>query len=512
MSVLAPLVGKHGHRRVGVSLLQMPQLAGWKQHLPSPFDETVAVMHLKVYAFDDTLLLSGANLSSDYFEQRQDRYVEVRRAPALAEHYHGLIARLSQCDRAFQLKRRQGSDDAARGNGGGSADSNGGESFATQLLAPAPDGSRMGFEAALARFFAPEASAPAESVIGSGDAGTPDASFVDTTLVPTLQFGQGRFDGATCDADLVHALLEGCAHGVPGDTASRTPGVAGGAGEIRLASGYFNLLPSVQRVVARSRADVSVVTASPQANGFFGAAGIKGALPQAYVELETDFLHTCARERAGQTGANDGVPAEEGSTTTNSASTDADSEADDAASQGDALGHVRVYEYVRPGWTFHAKGLWLRVGDALLSELLPSRAPQTSRASSAASASTPGGGSDKGQQRATAPDTPNATLVGSSNFGARSAQRDLESQVFLCTDNEALRQRLLEEWAALSQSTEDAESAPAAGGGAGDSAVAAVAELVDSDVMARPERQLQGWGWSHGHWIKPVTNMIRTFM
>jgi CDP-diacylglycerol---glycerol-3-phosphate 3-phosphatidyltransferase len=44
-----------------------------------------------VYIFDDTLIISGANLSADYFENRQDRYVLVENCPDLADYYEQLV-------------------------------------------------------------------------------------------------------------------------------------------------------------------------------------------------------------------------------------------------------------------------------------------------------------------------------------------------------------------------------------------------------------------------------------
>lgn len=69
-------------------------------------------------------------------------------------------------------------------------------------------------------------------------------------------------------------------------------------------------------------------------------------------------------------------------------------------------GRVAMSEYQRPGWTYHAKGLWYTLpGDR----------------------------------------HPSLTLVGSPNFGGRSVHRDLETQVAIVTKNAALRERLYEE-------------------------------------------------------------------
>ena len=59
--------------------------------LPPRVSEVVGVCHLKAYVFDDSVLLSGANLSNTYFSTRQDRYYAFRDAPALAAHIRSLV-------------------------------------------------------------------------------------------------------------------------------------------------------------------------------------------------------------------------------------------------------------------------------------------------------------------------------------------------------------------------------------------------------------------------------------
>lgn len=45
---------------------------------------------MKLYIADDSVLLSGANCSNDYFQQRQDRYIEIN-DPDVADFYCELI-------------------------------------------------------------------------------------------------------------------------------------------------------------------------------------------------------------------------------------------------------------------------------------------------------------------------------------------------------------------------------------------------------------------------------------
>lgn len=64
---------------------------------------------------------------------------------------------------------------------------------------------------------------------------------------------------------------------------------------------------------------------------------------------------------------------------------------------------IHLLEYEKPDWTYHAKGLWYYLPGKKL---------------------------------------PVMTLIGSSNFGERSVNRDLEAQVCIVTTSSSLQQRL----------------------------------------------------------------------
>lgn len=111
-----------------------------------------------------------------------------------------------------------------------------------------------------------------------------------------------------------------------------------------------------------------------QSHGFHGASGASAYVPIIYIEITRRFLRWLAKHR-------------------------------------EALEHVSFAEYTRPGWVFHAKGLWLTPP-----------APN---------------GLDA--------DGPTVTFVGSSNFGYRSVLRDLENQLIVRTKNSQLRGRMAAE-------------------------------------------------------------------
>ena len=62
-----------------------PLYRGLFRALPSRANEIVGTQHMKIFVSDDTVLITGANLSDIYFTNRQDRYVVVKNEE-LANH------------------------------------------------------------------------------------------------------------------------------------------------------------------------------------------------------------------------------------------------------------------------------------------------------------------------------------------------------------------------------------------------------------------------------------------
>lgn len=93
-------------------------------------------------------------------------------------------------------------------------------------------------------------------------------------------------------------------------------------------AGYFNPAPSLTKLLLSTAkgGDSAVITASPQANGFYKSPGVSGLLPPAYTVLLRRFLDAAHRE-----GRHD----------------------------------ISAMEWRRgtvgtpDGWTYHAKGLWV---------------------------------------------------------------------------------------------------------------------------------------------------------
>ena len=236
-------------------------------------------------------------------------------------------------------------------------------------------------------------------------------------------------------------------------------GAAGAVGAFadvtHLATGYFNVTQRYADALlsggASPRTCIHVLTAAPSANGFFGSAGISGAIPTAYSEIERAFYKAAAR--AGRLHYS-------------------------PRTRPTAPG-IALYEYSRRGWTFHAKGLW-RVRYSRRSSTAAASTPAacSSAASTLAACSSAAGATTVKTPAAiatapvrlsdspvslpppvgadatpTAVPTPAATpaaapaaewrvhdlvtLVGSPNFGQRSVFRDLELQVEIAVDGRA---------------------------------------------------------------------------
>ena len=65
--------------------------AGLAKLLPDRIREIVGTQHMKIVAVDNTVIITGANLSDIYFTNRQDRYMVVHDCGKLAEHLHRIV-------------------------------------------------------------------------------------------------------------------------------------------------------------------------------------------------------------------------------------------------------------------------------------------------------------------------------------------------------------------------------------------------------------------------------------
>ncbi|KAL7748843.1 CDP-diacylglycerol--glycerol-3-phosphate 3-phosphatidyltransferase [Sorochytrium milnesiophthora] len=359
VTALAGLVARFPGR-FKLALYHTPELRGWKKRLiPARFNEGIGLLHFKIFAADDRVMLSGANLSHDYFTNRQDRYMDIADAQ-VAEYFHGLVDICSGLSYQVAVKAEQ---------------------TVVELQSPVHDPVRHPErykQDAFARLTQFTAAAVQSQPVPAVDVAT-TTSPLDTFLVPLLQCYPLGVRDEERGMETFWRVLSSFAKGTHSDKQQWT---------VFFTSGYFNVTDGMQRTLlsfANQGGHVRLLTASPQvdtslrfeANGFFNSRGISALIPAAYTHLEHKFFRRM---------------------------------------QHVSRGSVALYEYVRTGWTYHAKGIWVSEGDK--------------------------------QQ-------PGATVIGSSNFGQRSARRDLESQVLVVTGHAALRQQLQHETQQLWQRGEE---------------------------------------------------------
>ncbi|XP_048466715.1 CDP-diacylglycerol--glycerol-3-phosphate 3-phosphatidyltransferase, mitochondrial isoform X2 [Rhincodon typus] len=312
--------------------------------LPERFNEIIGLQHIKIYLFDNNVIVSGANLSDSYFTNRQDRYVLLQDCHEIADFFEDLVNAVS--DISLQLQQNDTAD------------------VKPGMIHPFT-GSRKDFCAeANKRIMAVVNEARSkqqhrnhikclsdnnsEQLFVPSDNGQAP-KYTDTWIYPIIQMKpfEIRIDEQVTETLMTRAEADS---------------------KMCLTSGYFNLTQAYMNLILGTNADYQILLASPEVNGFFGAKGVAGAIPYAYVYIARQFCR-----RVHQSGLQD---------------------------------RIRLHEYFRKDWTFHAKGLWYYVSGSRW---------------------------------------PCLTLIGSPNFGYRSVHRDLEAQLAIITENHKLQQQLQEE-------------------------------------------------------------------
>ena len=239
VSVLSPLVtGSSG--RAALSLFHSPKLSGMlKKVLPPRWNETISLLHLKCLVFDDQLILTGANLSGSYFENRQDRYMQFDQCKPLADHFAKLTDAIGSLSYSFQSSG--------------------------ELAPPRVDPVEQ--TAHFKQVMKLSIGAPT----GPGMPNEWRDESKDTVVYPTVQFGPAeiRHDEA-CTLEVLSSM--------PKDST------------LMLSTGYFNCTSRYERVIVGSGSTAEVWVAAPCANGFYGATGAANLIPRAY-SLLAEWFH-----------------------------------------------------------------------------------------------------------------------------------------------------------------------------------------------------------------------------
>lgn len=330
-------------RNVFLSLYHTPKLRGLtKRVIPARYNELIGLQHMKVYVADNTVIVSGANLSHDYFTNRQDRYIVIN-DKQLSDFYTELIERVQEFSllvsadgecclhpkwHVLPYKRTQHTDFVKSAKESIC-------SFYARTIHDLPD---------------PDANGRDEKL--------------DTWIFPLIEMGQlGIHHDSVVTQNLFSNALPDA--------------------RLNLTTGYFNLTQNYMETLATMcKAKCDILMAHPNANGFLGAGGPAGGIPAAYSQIAKIFYQRLVELAQVQ--------------------------------------RIKLFEYERSGWTYHAKGLWYYLPGSFL---------------------------------------PDLTLIGSSNFGERSVHRDLESQICMVTVNMELRRQLQREYVNMKRYCAPAEEA-----------------------------------------------------
>lgn len=328
--------------KTSLALYHTPKLRGLKKKvIPDRWNELIGLQHMKIYVADHTVIISGANLSNDYFKHRQDRYILIH-DKNLSDFYFELIEKVQE----FSVQV--------------SADNKYYSHPIFHMLPYEEDQKRFVAQAndSICKFFTITADAMKcynEQIRNSN-------MKIDTWVFPLIEMGQLRVhhDSIVTENLFLRAIPDS---------------------RINLTTGYFNLTQTYMNTIAtKCQAVFDILMAHPNANGFQGAKGPAGGIPAAYSQISKNFL-----KQLVETNQNE---------------------------------RIKLYEYQRMDWTYHAKGLWYYLPGSYM---------------------------------------PDLTLIGSSNFGERSVNRDLESQVCLVTVNDELRRQLQREYVNLKRYCSAAE-------------------------------------------------------
>ncbi|CAG7940824.1 unnamed protein product [Penicillium nalgiovense] len=304
-SLLCSLVEEYGPERVEIRMFHTPNLTGLrKRWIPRRINEGWGLQHMKLYGIDDEIILSGANLSEEYFTSRLDRY-HVFDSKPLTEYYAEIHHAI--CSLSFQVL----------------PDPQNKSSYILDWPAtnksPSPLDDPQKFIAYSSTFLNP-------LIQASNNKPALPSSSSRTYVYPVSQFTSlMQPDDTSTEYPAVMTILH----------LLSSSSIFAGARWL-FTAGYFNMHPVFSSLLISSTTTASgtptttkgtVLTASPWANGFFGSSGISGMLPAAYTHLSARFL-----DRVADAHATDSVQLKEWRKGT-------------VGTPG--------------GWTYHAKGLWV---------------------------------------------------------------------------------------------------------------------------------------------------------
>ncbi|RWS21786.1 CDP-diacylglycerol--glycerol-3-phosphate 3-phosphatidyltransferase-like protein, partial [Leptotrombidium deliense] len=222
----------------------------WRKYLlfgRQKWNEIISLQHIKCYIFDDNLIISGANLSNDYFTNRQDRYICFHNNKQMCDYFEDLIKVVS----TFSMKLKS--------NGDFCLDSSWSYHPLNRKTQP---------------LFVNSAN---KLITELNDKYSRDLDNVKdrTVVIPFLQMKSFNISD---DEKFTLQVLK------------RIPEIP----LLKLTTGYFNLTKEYLSIILnqKSTQTFDILMASEAANGFYGAKGIMGNIPSVYTQLAKKFMKT----------------------------------------------------------------------------------------------------------------------------------------------------------------------------------------------------------------------------
>lgn len=238
-------------------MFHTPNLTGIRKAiLPKRINEGWGLQHMKLYGVDDEIIMSGANLSNDYFTNRQDRY-HVFSSKEITDYFYEIYQTV--CKLSYRIQPETSSP------GGFVVD------WPSYNAQPAPLDDPKGYIASATRMLAP--------LLRPQRGQSASESSADTSVYPLSQLTPLLKPDTSSELPALTGILGKLA----------TPAFAGS--HWTFTAGYFNMTPEVRKLLLQTKpSSATVVAASPWANGFYGSKGISGMLPAAYTHLSRRFL------------------------------------------------------------------------------------------------------------------------------------------------------------------------------------------------------------------------------
>ena len=254
-------------------MFHTPNLTGVRKSvLPKRVNEGWGLNHMKLYGFDDEIIMSGANLSSDYFTTRQDRY-HVFKSKEITEYFYKIYQ--TTCSLSYRVVPSIKQQDGFVFE------------WPESNYQPPPVSDPKGYIATATRALAPLLNPPAGSLVSS--------KATDTQVYPLLQLTPLLKPDTSTELPALTGILAKL--GAPPFVGSKWTFTAG----------YFNMVPQVRQLLLESNpVSATVLAASPWANGFYGSKGVSGMLPSGYTYLARRFLDAVSRS-----GLNDRISVKE---------------------------------------------------------------------------------------------------------------------------------------------------------------------------------------------------------